>query len=78
MATVQEKLLTIEQFARLPDDSRPKELVRGRVVYLNAPGIRHGEVCANIVMIAGGFVKQNSRGRVVSNDSGVVTDRHPS
>lgn len=77
MATVQEKLLTIEEFARLPDDGRPKELVRGRVVYLNVPGIRHGEVCANIVMIVGKFVKEHSLGRVLSNDSGVVIGRDP-
>ena len=72
-----EKLMTIEEFSRLPDDGRPKELVRGRIVFMNVPGIRHGEICSNIVLIVGNFVREHDRGRVVSNDSGVVTDRSP-
>jgi hypothetical protein len=41
-----EKLLTAEEFAALPDDGRPKELVRGRVVLLNVPYPRHGDICS--------------------------------
>ena len=46
MATV-ETLLTTEEFHLLPDDGQPLELVRGRVVVMNMPGFRHGEICWN-------------------------------
>jgi len=77
MATVQEKLLTIEEYARLPDDGRPKELVRGRIVELNQPKARHGQVCVNLVLLYGSFARENEVGHVVSNDTGVITERDP-
>ena len=33
-AAIREALLTAEEFRRLPDDGRPKELKRGRVVFM--------------------------------------------
>jgi Uma2 family endonuclease len=45
MATA-EALLTAEEFERMPDPGYPTELVRGRIVAMNPPGFRHGEVCA--------------------------------
>src|SRR5436309_15547944 len=77
MATVVEKLLTAEEFRRLPDDGRKKELVRGRVVYMNVPAPRHGYICANVVGILRPFVIERRLGRVMSNDSGVVTEHDP-
>lgn len=77
MTSVQEKLLTIEEFARLPDDGRPKELVRGRVVEMNQPKARHGQVCATIVWLYGGYARENDVGHIVSNDTGVIVERGP-
>ncbi len=76
MATV-ETLLTAEEYALLPDDGQPTELVRGRVVPLNVPNPRHGEICANTVHILKTYLDNHPIGRVVSNDSGVVTERDP-
>jgi len=77
MATVQEKLLTVEEFARLPDDGGLKELVRGKVVEMNMPMPRHGQVCSKIDRIYGNYAEDHDLGHVVSNDTGVVTERDP-
>jgi Uma2 family endonuclease len=70
-------LLTAEQFRLLPEDGQPRELVRGRVVPMNVPAPRHGEICARVVRMVGDFVDGRDLGRVVSNDSGVITERDP-
>jgi Uma2 family endonuclease len=70
-------MLTAEQFRLLPSDGTPKELVRGRVVPVNVPAPRHGEICAKVVRLVGNFAEDHELGRVVSNDSGVVTERDP-
>jgi len=76
MATV-ETLLSAEEYRRLPDKGPPTELVRGRVVTLNMPAPRHGLYCGNIVGIVWPFAKERDLGRVISNDSGIVTERGP-
>jgi Uma2 family endonuclease len=76
MATV-DSLLTAEQYALLPDMGRPTELVRGRIVAMNPPTPWHGYVCSRIVRIVGGFADEHDFGRVMCNDSGVVTERRP-
>jgi Uma2 family endonuclease len=73
----QQRLLTAAEFRLLPNDGRPRELVRGRVVLLNVPAPRHGEICAKVVRIVGNFVDEQRLGRVVCNDSGVVTEHDP-
>lgn len=76
MATV-ETLLTAEEYALLPDDGEPTELIRGRVVPVNVPAPRHGYYCNQIGRLIGNFVEDRGLGRVMSNDSGVVTERGP-
>jgi Uma2 family endonuclease len=77
MSSAEVKYMTAEEFAEMPDDDRPRELVRGEVVYMNVPFPRHGEICANIVTILKTYLQGRQIGRVVSNDSGVVTERGP-
>ena len=77
MATATETLLTAEQFRLLPDNGRPHELVRGRVVEMNVPVPRHGILCANVVWELSSFVRPRDTGRVLSNDSGVITEHEP-
>jgi Uma2 family endonuclease len=76
MATIQ-SLLTAEQYASLPDLEGHHELVRGEIVFMNMPSFRHGRVCANITRLVGFHVDLNDLGRVLSNDSGVITQRGP-
>jgi Uma2 family endonuclease len=75
--TVAEKLLTAEDYRLLPDTGRPTELVQGRVVELTLPGPRHGYCCASICRIVGNHVAAQGLGRVMTNDTGIVTARDP-
>jgi Uma2 family endonuclease len=76
MATA-EALLTAEEYRLLPDDGAPTELVCGRIVPMNMPGFRHGQVCAQVVYLLRRFLEENDLGHVSSNDSGIVTARNP-
>lgn len=76
MATI-EHLLTAEQYAQLPDNGVPTELVRGRVVTMNIPGSRHGWLCARIAKLLANYVDDNQLGRVFCNDAGMITERAP-
>jgi Uma2 family endonuclease len=75
--TTAEKLFTAEEYARLPDNGQPTELVRGRIVPVNPPNHYHGYVCANITGILREFVRAQKLGRVLGNDSAVITERDP-
>jgi Uma2 family endonuclease len=75
--TTPEVLLTAEQYAALPDDGKMTELVRGKVVEMPPPGALHGYITANISGILREFAKTKNLGRVIGNDSGVVTRRGP-
>lgn len=77
MTTTAEALLTAEEYARLPDNGQPTELVRGRVIALNLPAPRHGSICSKVDRIVGRFLDDNDLGRLVVNDSAVVTERDP-
>lgn len=78
MATILEtKLLTAEEYGRLPDDGRITELVKGRVLELNRPFTSHGYLLSRISALLWQFVDQHQLGRVVSGDAGVVTQRDP-
>jgi Uma2 family endonuclease len=77
MATVTEALLTAEQFAALPDPGQPEEFVRGRIIPMPMPKPRHGYVCNNAGVLLGAFVKEHQLGWVLSNDTGVITERSP-
>ncbi len=78
MATTEsQSLLTAEQYALLPDNRRPTELVRGKIVEMNVPYPRYGLVCAAAAGILRSFVTKHDLGRVMSNDSGVITERNP-
>ena len=70
-------LLTAAEFAQRPDPGYPEELVRGRIVPIPVPKPRHGEICAKVVRILGNCAADRDLGRVLSNDTGVITERGP-
>jgi Uma2 family endonuclease len=76
-ATTAKRLLTAEEYGRLPDDGRKTELVRGEVVEVNIPRTRHGEICVQIVYLVRRFLDDHPVGRVIGNDSGIITERGP-
>lgn len=75
-ADLMERLMTAEEFLLL-DDGVPSELVRGRVVEIGVPAPLHGFFCALIVRLLGEFVHPRDLGRIMCNDSGVITERDP-
>jgi Uma2 family endonuclease len=76
MATA-EALMTAEEFGRRPDPGYPEELVRGRIVAMPPPDRRHGRTCLKAGRVLGNFVEEHDLGRVMSNDSGVITEHDP-
>ncbi len=79
MATVTQKLVTAEEFFRMPDprDGSRQELVKGVIVTMPPPGGRHGVCCLKIGRRIGNFVEEKDLGTAVSNDTGFVTERDP-
>jgi len=71
------RLLTIEQFERLPDEGWRLELVRGQVVREPPAGFEHGEIAIHIGAVLLAFVKENGLGRVVGTQSGFVLFDEP-
>lgn len=71
------RLLNAAEYAKLPDRGLPTELVRGRVVEMNVPAPRHGEICANITSLINPYVRGQGMGRIISNDGGILTERDP-
>jgi Uma2 family endonuclease len=76
MATI-DHLLTAEEYAELPDDGVPTELVRGRIVEMNIPASRHGWLCVRVAKLLANFVDDHRLGRVLGNDAGMITERGP-
>ncbi|MFO0958949.1 MAG: Uma2 family endonuclease [Isosphaeraceae bacterium] len=70
-------LLTAEEFGNRPDPGYPEELVRGRIVPMTSPNLRHGQVCGTAYFLIRQFVQARDLGHVLSNDSGVITQRNP-
>jgi Uma2 family endonuclease len=79
MTTATQKLLTAEEFFRLPEpkDGSRQELVKGVIVTMPPPGGRHGVCCSRIDRRIGNFVDEHKRGTVASNDAGFIVERDP-
>ncbi len=77
MAT-ETSLMTAEEYADLPDPhGYPTELVKGMLITMAPPRPRHGEICVQIIYLLRKYLDDHPSGRVLSNDSGVVTERDP-
>jgi Uma2 family endonuclease len=76
MATA-EALMTAKEFAKRPDPGHPEELVRGRIIAMPPPDRRHGKVCGQAYYLMRQYVDAHDSGHVMSNDSGVITERNP-
>lgn len=69
MATINETLLTAEEFLKLPagEVSEYCELVEGKVVEMNVSAPRHGQICAELAF----QLKLYSRAHNWGHDAGV-------
>jgi Uma2 family endonuclease len=70
-------MLTIEEYAQLPDDGTITELVRGRIAAVSRPIPWHGFVCGKAVRLLGGFIEQHEIGYSIANNAGIITERNP-
>jgi Uma2 family endonuclease len=71
------QLLTAEQFATAPELGAYTELVKGEVIKVPPPSFVHGKVCFKASFALGMYVVPKDLGHIVTNDSGVVTERQP-
>jgi len=76
MATADTKLMTALEFATL-DIEAPVELVRGEVIEVSRPGMRHGVICKNLIFEMESWVRRTSTPCLVVSDSGILTERDP-
>lgn len=74
---VSAKLLTAEQFARIPDDGTSYELVRGKLVMMSRPDRLHARIMAWISYLLTAHVEQHGLGVVLAGDPGCVLERAP-
>ena len=79
MTTATQKLITAEEFFRMPQpaDGSRQELVRGVVITMPPPGGRHGACCSKVDRRLGNHVEANRLGTVCANDTGFVSERDP-
>jgi Uma2 family endonuclease len=73
------KLLTAEEFARLPNppDGSRQELVRGVIETMPPPGGLHGSCCWRVARRLGTHIEDCNLGHVFINDTGFVSERGP-
>lgn len=71
-----DRLITLAEFAQLPDLGRPSELLLGRVVEMNVPANLHGKYQLNIGRALGRYLDQHDRGHL-TGEVGVITHRNP-
>ncbi len=76
MATAEARM-TAEEFGRRPDPGYPEELVRGRILAMPPPDRRHGRTCLKAGRILDTYAEEHDLGRVMTNDSSVITERDP-
>ena len=60
------RLVTAEEFARIPDDDQHYELVEGRVVRMSPPGSRHGLLATRIAALLYQHVDAHRLGAVLT------------
>jgi Uma2 family endonuclease len=79
MATAAAKLLTAEEFMRLPDppDGSQQELVKGKVISMPPPKGIHGVCCLKIAGELNQYLKQHPIGTATCNDAGFIVARGP-
>jgi Uma2 family endonuclease len=78
MATVEQKLLTAEEFMNLPEprDGSKQELVRGVVITMPPPRFRHGKYQFLVAKRLDSYVGPRHLGQVIT-ETGLVTERGP-
>jgi Uma2 family endonuclease len=75
--TIEQALLTAEEFLCLPPYDGRRELIDGKVVEMAADYLRHNYVMGNTTFHLQRFVRENRLGIVLPGDTGIVLARNP-
>ncbi len=70
------KLITADEFARLHANHNV-ELVKGHILELSMPSLKHGMICNNAAYYVTTHVRTGDLGRVMTNDSWIKTREGP-
>jgi len=62
---VRARLVTAEEFAKIPDDDHRYELVEGRVIRMSPAGVRHAALAGQLYMILRQYVDEHGLGVVL-------------
>ena len=77
MTTSIPKLLTAADLLAMPDDGKRYELVRGELIEMPPPGIRHGVVTDQIGWSIKAFVRQHGLDFVSTSEAGIFIEQEP-
>lgn len=69
--------MAVAAYERLSDGLRPCELVRGEVVSVLAGCEEHSAVTATVTILLGVWARKSRRGRVLTGEAGLITERKP-
>jgi len=78
MSTI-DKLVTAQELWRMPEpgDGSRYELLEGELIEMTPAGARHGRTTLAVGTVLFTFVRAKGLGHVVSNDTGVFTEKEP-
>jgi len=76
MSTLLTAPVSARQFA-LFDQNSPLELVRGEIREMPRPGVGHGLVCKNLVVLLDRWAEKTRQYAVICNDAGLQTESAP-
>lgn len=72
------KAISAEAFQRLAGEPGYRlELVRGMIVRSPGPGLRHGQIEANVVLALGDFIRRHGLGALLCGGASYVLGRRP-
>ena len=75
--TTAKKLLTAEDLLAMVDDGKRYELVRGELIEMPPPSIRHTIVTGNIGELFGAFIRQRRLGFIRGPEAAAYLERDP-
>ncbi len=70
-------LLTLEQFAQLPDEDQLHELDEGELITMAPAGGMHGRIENRISFVLNAFLEGRQLGEVLPSDTGFILRRNP-